>query len=326
MSEEQNSGDVQQESSGMSLVSNTLAIIGFIILLVIVIWGVFNIVKLSNIAHWFKSSPALTVTAPAGISEQPLTISWKNTSTAAGTYAFVYGCSDSAVLAAPTTGSPTPIPCGVSLNTGSSTSAVVVPLLKSGSASSTLDFSIVFTPQNGGEKITGGTKLSIAPSSSNTSGSDGIVPVPVSTGGSGSTVTSPPSSHATTPASVKLVNHAASGPADLSVTIIATGYIDPGSGALLMNRPPQPGDTVGVEFDIANVGGSASGSYTFAAHLPTTAAYTYNSPAQRSLAPGEHVVSTLRFTQLAPGGGLFTVSVGVGDANVANNEASVTIQ
>ena len=56
-----------------------------------------------------------------------------------------------------------------------------------------------------------------------------------------------------------------------------------------------------VQFDIANVGGSPTGTWTFTAQLPTLSGYTYNSPAQISLAPGDHIVNTLRFTQAAQG-------------------------
>ena len=111
--------------------------------------------------------------------------------------------------------------------------------------------------------------------------------------------------------------------ADLSVKIIRVGYID-SSGALLTNRPIREGEVVGVEFDIANVGHGNTGRWYFEAHLPTMIPYTYRSPAQKSLAPGDHIVSTLRFTQFAHG--LFTVIVDpsgtIRDINRANNEAA----
>jgi hypothetical protein len=107
------------------------------------------------------------------------------------------------------------------------------------------------------------------------------------------------------------------------VQIIALGVIDPNTG-LFVNRPPMsPGDIAAAEFDIANIGGSTSGVYYFSANLPTVGGYIYNSPAQARLAPGAHVVNTLRWTESAPTG-TFTVTV-TGDSNTANNFASATI-
>ncbi len=323
MIDEKEVGTPAEESASMSLVSNTLAIIGFVILIIVVVWGIFNIVKLTNFSfgNFFNSSPSIQVTAPQGQSGQSLTVSWKNTLTTPGTYAFLYQCENGFSFATPSqSGTLINVPCGTSLAVGSSTSATMVPLSKN-TATTLVSFSVVFTPENSSAKTTGNTTLSIAPVTT------------ASTKPATSTIVTPPAKKPTTSyrasGSGALVAHAASGPADLAVTIIASGYIDPASGALLTNRPAQPGDVVGVEFDIANIGGSATGSYSFQAHLPTQSSYTYNSPVQASLAPGAHVVSTLRFTQLAPGG-IFTVVVDpnnqVNDANRANNEAAVTIQ
>jgi hypothetical protein len=329
MSDEQEVVVAGEESTGMSLVSNTLAIIGFVILVVVVVWGIFNIAKLSNFSfgNLFKSTPTVQITAPkTAASGEPLTVSWKNTSTTPGTYAFLYQCETGFSFAAPAqTGTLINVPCGTSINVGSSTAATMTPLLTANS-STPVAFSVVFTPENGSAKITGSVTLSITPAANVALTQPATSTAPTTS----ATTPKPSTSYHPVTNSGALVAHAASGPADLSVTIIASGYIDPASGALLMNRAPRPGDVVGVEFDIANIGGSTSGSYYFQAHLPTQSSYTYTSPTQMSLAPGAHVVSTLRFTMLAGGGGIFTTvadpSNQVSDANRANNEAATTIQ
>ena len=76
-------------------------------------------------------------------------------------------------------------------------------------------------------------------------------------------------------------------------------------------------------FDIANIGGTSSGTYYFTAQLPTSGGYTYSSLAQSSLAPSAHVVSTLRFSQAVSG--VFSVSITTADANSGNNYASQTM-
>lgn len=79
-----------------------------------------------------------------------------------------------------------------------------------------------------------------------------------------------------------------SGQADLSVRIISASIDGYGNGV--------------VTFDISNIGGSPTGVWYFAAQLPTEFGYTYNSPAQISLAPGDHIANTLNFSSPFAGG------------------------
>lgn len=321
----------EPESAGMSVLSNTLAIIGFVIIAVVVVWGLFNIANISKFSFTglFAQTPQVSITVPSdAISSRPAVISWKSTSAPSGTYAFLYRCTtDFSFATESQNGAMNTIPCGVSISVGSSTSATVIPVV-SGNASVIVPLSVVLIPEDGSDHVTGTADLSVNPAASTAVPTASSTPV-----ASQQTATTPAPARSSSRSSGQgngpLVAHAASGPADLAVTIIATGYIDPGSGALLMNRPPQPYDTTGVEFDIANIGGSSSGTYYFQAHLPTTSNYTYTSPIQMSLAPGQHVVSTLRFSQLVPGGGMLTVVAdpanAINDGNRANNEAAVTV-
>src|SRR3989338_3700668 len=81
-----------------SLVSNTLAIVGFIIVIVIVLWGLFNIATLGT--PWLSSlfggrSDSIKVTVPATVtSGTPFAITWKYSTSEQGTYAFLYQCKD----------------------------------------------------------------------------------------------------------------------------------------------------------------------------------------------------------------------------------------
>jgi len=113
-----------------------------------------------------------------------------------------------------------------------------------------------------------------------------------------------------------------SGPADLMVRIISVSSDASGMAS--------------AAFDISNVGSGYSGGYYFTAQLPTAAygqtyygtpsqgTYTYTSPAQSSLGPGDHIVNTLRFSQ-AQSSGIFSVTVDpsntVTDSNRTNNYA-----
>jgi hypothetical protein len=82
------------------------------------------------------------------------------------------------------------------------------------------------------------------------------------------------------------------------------------------------GDLSTVQFDIANIGGSQSGSYTFTAFLPTTNGYVYASPVQVSLGAGSHVVNTLQFTDIASGDVTIVLQPAKSNDYAGNNTAS----
>ena len=110
--------------------------------------------------------------------------------------------------------------------------------------------------------------------------------------------------------------------------MITVGVMHP-SGALINRMPTSPLDIIGVEFDIANVGGIATGSWYFSASLPTAGSvYPYHSPTQISLPPGEHIVSVLRFSpNMRPGTVTITADPSniVREANETNNTVSQNI-
>jgi len=105
-----------------------------------------------------------------------------------------------------------------------------------------------------------------------------------------------------------------SSPADLRVQIIFATVDSYGNGT--------------VQFDIANIGGSPSGTYYFEAKLPTQMGYQYSSPLQASLNPGDHVQNTLNFSQSVSGAVSITVDPQnlVREANEINNFASQQLQ
>jgi hypothetical protein len=116
---------------------------------------------------------------------------------------------------------------------------------------------------------------------------------------------------------------------DLNVRIIGVGVIDPSTGDFVANVPATQGLIAAVEFDIANKGSATARGWSFSAHLPTMTDGAYSSPVQAPLAPGAHIVNTLRFSQLQAGGGTFTVSVNpagtVQESNTSNNSASAEV-
>ena len=321
----------REESRSMTMLSNALAIIGFIILIVIVVWGLVHIASLStsSFGSLFSSSPKVVVTAPKnGTSGQPVALSWKYTGKETGSFAFLYQCQQNFQFITSTSASSktmTKIPCGAAINVGSSTAATVIPA-SSASTTVSVPVSILFVSTDGKTHAEGSATIAIAPGT-----------VPVVTPVTPEKPTTPTKKPTTTSKpvyyprrAVSLVPHASSGAADLSIRTITVGVIDPASGALINRAPISPLEIMGIEFDIANIGGSSTGSWYFTANLPTgpSNSYPYTSPVQVSLAPGEHIVNTLRFSpNMRPG--VITVTVDpanrVIETNKTNNLISQSI-
>ena len=293
---------VIQEEPKASFFSNIIAIIGFIILVTIVIWGLVNLAGISR--EWFaslfgsKKAAAIEVSAPATTtSGTPFTVSWKYNEPAKGTYAFLYQCrvglqfktSDEA-------GFSNDIPCGAAFTVaGTDKKFSVTPLLMGDSAVA-VPLSIIFMPSSTSTpQAQGSATTTVIPAEIPVAPTPTPEPAPQPT-------PAPEPVPAPTPQPV-------STPADLSVRITSVSTDAAGVTA--------------VSFDIANVGGTSSGTYSFTANLPTQSGYTYASPTQASLAPSSHVLNTLRFTQAQSG--VVSISLNASDANKSNNYASQSV-
>ena len=289
-----------------SLLSNILAIIGLIILVVIIIWGLVHLAQLSS--GWFsglfqKSTPALKINAPAdAISGTPVTISW-GSNAATGTYAFLYQCQQTVQFAVINTANHTAsgIPCG--------NAAVVTPIggaiqmlpLLAGSSTASVPFTIIYTPTSGAA-VQGTATLIIHPSSIATNQQPTQPTQPKQP-------VKPVVRTVKTPVRTTPIPTRTYSPADLSVQITNQSVDQYGNGI--------------VTFTVRNVGGSTSGSYYFSAQMPTQNPTPYTSTLQAPLAPGSYIVDTLRFSPAVSGN--FSVAVGARDTYQANNYASVWV-
>ncbi|MDO8575785.1 MAG: hypothetical protein Q7R90_00550 [bacterium] len=282
-----------------SLVSNTLAIVGFIIVIVIVLWGLFHIATLGTpwLSSLFgKSSDSIKVTVPANVtSGTAFAITWKYQASEQGTYAFLYQCKDVVHFQSAAGGSTTTIPCGAAFTLPTTNNTLTLTPQLSGTASTSVPLSIVFIPSaTTSKQVQGSATVIVNPAAT----TPPVVTPPATT--------TPPV--ATTP---PVTNNppAPAGPADLSVQILSV--VPDGAGGGI------------ATFDISNEGLSSTGVYSFTAQLPMTDGRLYQSQTQSSLAPGDHVVNTLRFSQATSG--IFSVVVDPGTKNEArtdNNYAS----
>lgn len=278
------------ESRGWRLFTDILTIIGLAILFIIIIWGLIHLVELVVSSYsGNQPAPTIQVVAPAqATAGKSVTVSWNYSPSKPGSYAFLYECQSGLSFQSSSTKT-SEIPCGVAYTIGDATSSLsLIPELSATSSVSDT-VSIVFIPSNAGSQVQGDAAITINPASA----AAPVKTLPVKT---------PTASY---------VAPQQAGPAQLAVSIISGNINASGDGT--------------VTFNIANVGESTSGSYTFSAILPTAQAYPYVSPEQAPLAPGAHVVSTLSFTNARSGGGLFSVTIEGADANSSSDSASMEI-
>ena len=269
---------------------NILAIIGFLILLIIVVWGLIHLASLSS--GWFsglfktKHETSISITAPnTVVSGTPTQIKWNYTTSDAGHYAFLYQCGTGVEFGAPVDATHfARIPCGAAFTLGTSTSAYILPVLTATSSTKT-NMTVLFIPTGTGTQAQGVSAITVT---ARVATSTPVVTKPAET----------------TPTETAPVVH---GPADLSVRITSITIDAYGNGTAV--------------FDIANSGGTSTGEWYFTAQLPTLSPYTYSSPAQAPLAPGSHIVNTLNFTQAASGNFYVNVSPTADEVQTNNNTA-----
>ena len=322
--------NIVMEEPRASFFSNIIAIIGLIVLIVVVVWGLLHLASLSKdwVAGTFLGrtvGTAIQVTSPLTANTgEAFNISWKYASSDKGNYAFIYQCRAGLQLKA--AGSSV-IPCGAAYTIGSTTSLSIVPSL-TGTTSMPLPFTIVFLPSaTSSKQAQGSGNVTIhTPTPADQNLATPVINTPVKP-----VVTAKPVAKPTEPQKTPFVEttakpvSASARPADLSVHVLSVGVIDSATGAFVNRTPTSPYDIVAVQFDIANTGGSATSAYHFSASLPTTSGYGYVSPTQSSLAPGAHIVNTLRWTDMNPTGGTFSVSVGDADSTSQNNADSTWV-
>lgn len=296
--------DTHPKGGSTMMVANILAIVGSIILIVIIMWGLIHLLSISGgfFSSLFggKGDTSIAVTAPASVtSGQPARISWKHSSDDAGSYALIYPCSEGLRFSTPaaTQQAFMTIPCGAAYTLGNATtSATILPML-TGTTSLKTPFTVLFIPSATSSTPAEGTitmtvnAASVAPTP--TTPTTPVVTTPVKP---------------TTPTTVTPAKPTAYGPGDLATTITSVSIDQWGNGT--------------VTFNISNIGTGSSGSYYFTAQIPTAQPYTYSSPVQSSLAPGAYIVNTLRFTQAIPG--QVYVSVDPSNSVIESNESNNT--
>jgi len=120
------------------------------------------------------------------------------------------------------------------------------------------------------------------------------------------------------------------GKPDLAVRILQTGILNQYTNQIVSQTQFNQSDMIGIKFEIRNDGDANTGTWYFSAFLPSTSNPVYASTAQISLRPGESIIYTLGFSNLANQGiNLITVKAdqnnSVYESNENNNTQTSTI-
>src|SRR3989344_1629369 len=138
------------EEPKASFASNILAIVGFIILIVVVIWGLVNLAGISRgwFSSLFGSGEVIEVMAPeSATSGTPFAVSWQYDEPVPGTYAFLYACQTGLQFQTPAPlGSMNGIPCGAAFTLANESKELSVTPFLSGPEALDVPLSIIFMP------------------------------------------------------------------------------------------------------------------------------------------------------------------------------------
>ena len=270
-----------------------VALIGLLLVLLLGAWGIillaFNLPTIAgnignSIVSLFDYSPSgvtddsLQVSAPESVqSGSALSLSWNIDNANDYSYVVSYACKNGLTLKAPMpSGSYQIVPCSTPFNYVNATSKMT--LVASAAGSIPLPATIVVSAtklSDGGVTASGSTIVSVNP---NTAGAQ---PIP-SQGGAQTGTTYVPANHTSN----------LYGYADLSVRIISVLPTSQNYN----QYPYTQGTHMNVQFEVMNLGTNvAPAGWTLSAQLPVGYAYTYNSPAQQALYPGDKIVYTMGF-------------------------------
>ena len=311
----------ENESKKRSKLTSILAIVGFIVIIAIGIWGAINAIRLAPQMFSTLASPFNTVSDKIDIeipsasvtSHTPFSLSWEHNGKD-GVYAFSYQCRPGFQFQVPQPdGTYLPIDCENPYNIQSDDSTLrLIPI---SSMNRFLDVPFVIAYINSDSEIAaeGSQMITVVnPSASESPDTVSLGNTDTGTGQTNPTVPTTPSiptpvtpneATPTTPSNLP----------DFSVRILGVGSINPNTRTFVPASTLSTNEIGAVRFEITNSGTKASGVWGFSANLPTNPAFEYTSERQHSLSPGDRIEYTIQFDQLVRGTNTFTVHADTAD-------------
>ncbi len=343
----------QQQKDG---IMKSLAIAGFIGLIIVIAWLGIQLVKVLPNAFTSLASLAdsvynydtsdLTATSNKGTvsADESVTISW-NVPARTGTFAFSYVCAEGlAVDMRDSLGAIKALSCDTNYNIGS-VSAIDIVATSEKDRFTDLRYRIDFIPSGKEEPLTSDENTITIVNASISTGGVAEVPVATSTPATTTPVvaekpaTSTPTTTPVVPVTPKPTTPAkpvyvqkpvygipASDPkgfTDLSATFIGSGIL---VGNTFQNNAVIDNDSTGaIQFEVKNIGTKTSNTWTYTAKLPN--GETYTSKSQTALKPNERAVITIGFTMDdSVGVKRYDVEVSITpDSNPRNNQFETVV-
>lgn len=325
--------------------TRTLAIIGFIAVIIGGLWGtVFvarnvpgafsalasAIVSLTSIFVPAEEAITLSIPSPIVKNGETFVLSWEHERKGIdGSYTFRYECVEGVSFTSPTQAGPdTKVVCNTPFNFLNASESIVVTVSSLKNSLADVTAYIDFTPSGSSESTVTGSTLFTIQNENITSPSAGP------TGGATTPRTAGPET--TTVELLPGIGSTVSDPrgrTDLSVRLIEIGLVDKTTGEFTASSTPSAsaiGKRIAARFAVENIGTRSSDQWTFNAVLPTFPSHIYSSPTQPALTPGDRIEFTLGFDRFEQDGeGVFVVNVDptqkINESNKDNNILRVTI-
>jgi len=324
--------------------TKSLAIAGFIAVVVFIVWLAVQIVSvlpsafsslasIADVVYNYNNKQELEVTTPNSVinAGESFTISWtdmrKN-----GSYAFTYKCADGVALEIRKDGAITTAACDTSIELGD-VNSLEMRITSEKARFADVSYTITFTEEGkADDAIAKDGVVTIVNASIPTTGI--AEEEPKEEASAANTATSP--KPATTPAytagkPVTVTKYVyvtpvsdPKGKIDLQVTFLGFGTLE--SGVFKAKSSIDIDDQGALQFEVKNIGTKTAEDWEYEAHLPSD--ITYKSPDQKALKPNERSVITLGFSGIN-NTGTEKVSVEVtakNDIKNSNNEFTKSVK
>lgn len=334
----------------------TLAILGFVAIIIIGIFGSLFIARsvpgvVGNIASAVVSFTSVFVPADEAIvisvpsltvsNEETFEISWEHAEkTVEGSYTVRYDCVDGVYFTSPApNGSETTVFCNTPFNFLNAQNAITLTAYSENNWFVDVPFYVDFTPNGANQPtVTGSTILTIA--------NEDVTGSPDATEGGEETedTTGTPSTptprtpgeetSGTFPLGTTPTTSNPNGYVDLAARIIEVGLVNKNTGEFIASSTPTRTSgiyRVAIRFAVENLGTRTSDQWTFNAVLPTFPSHIFSSPTQQALGPGDRIEFTLGFDKFVDDDeGLFTVNIDpafrINESNKDNNIVQYTVK
>ncbi len=308
--------------------TRVLAILGFIAILGVGMWGSVQIARavpnafsaiaaaiVSITSIFVPADEIITVTTPSLSVEsgKEVTLSWEHAEkSVAGSYTFRYNCADGVYFTSPAVnGSQQTIYCNVPFNFVNAGDSIVITPVSEKNRFIDIEVFVDFTPNGASTAtVTGGTvltvvneKVSSSPTTSNPT--TPVTPTTPTTPTTPSTPTQPSTPTAGNPStSVHVLGNVPvgsnpNGYVDLTARVIEVGIVDKTTGVFTASSTPSRipfGARVAIRFAVENIGTKRAPQFSFNAVLPTLPSHIFSSPTiQQELNPGDRIEFTVGF-------------------------------